>query len=202
MSSLNRLNAAAHNLADLERILEQSAIDLALWGVGEAKGAAQLWAEIEKGESTLRLDPLQRVVEAVSILLPREERILIEVGQELHDGRFRERRQPPGEKMTAGERPLHAAWRCLYEELGLTPGQVRLFSPTPRITREIRSSRSFPGLPTLYTVYLFEGAADSLPDGRFSTAERAGGGSPVARHHWAWVPLAAVDATGERSELN
>lgn len=169
--------------AELAAWLASSGIDLSGWGSGAAKGLADLWHEYRTGETRFEDDPPARVVEVAQVIIRRGERVLIELAQEMADGRRRERLRPPSEKLLAGESPHNAAVRCLREELGLDVAPGELIS---RGVEEWQSdSPSYPGLPTRYRLYSFETTGAALPDEPFKR-DNAADGDPVRRHWWVW----------------
>jgi hypothetical protein len=92
------------SLDDLTLWLAARGISTQGWGAGLAKSAADLWQEIEAGESRLEDDPPRRVVEVVQVWVrDTAGRVLIEREQELADGRLRARNRPPSEKLKPGE---------------------------------------------------------------------------------------------------
>lgn len=171
------------SIAELEAWLEERGVDLAAWGQGEAKQTADLWSEYASGEAWFQDDPLLRVVEVVQVIIRRADAILIEVAQELNDGRRRFRLRPPAEKLKQGEDPRAAAVRCLREELGLAESEVFLKGGESTV-EELAISTSYPGLPTHYTFYTFEAAISALPDEDFYRENIPG--DPIRRHLWGW----------------
>lgn len=171
------------SIAELEGWLEASGIDLSAWGQGEAKQTADLWAEYVSGESWFQDKPPLRVVEVVQVIIRRGDAVLIEVAQELRDGRWRFRLRPPAEKLKQGEDPRAAAVRGLCEELGIAASEVYL-EGGETTTEEIVVSTSYPGLPTHYTFYTFEATIGALPDEDFYRENIPG--DPIRRHLWGW----------------
>lgn len=171
----------------LERWLWTQGIATTAWEQDDAKGTADLWAELQAGETRLTGDPPARHVELVEVILRRGNRVLLELQQELRDGRTRKRHIPPSEKFKHGELPAAVAVRCLAEELGLSPDKITV--DRVGITRAIRTaeSQSYPGLQTTYTVHTVEATADGLPDEDFWIANHeAGASDPIKRHKWGW----------------
>jgi hypothetical protein len=182
--------------AALEAWLRDQGVPLEAWGRGEAKRVADLWAEYVAGEARLYDDPLQRRVSVVQVFIRRGGRLLIEVEQEMRDGRRRARLLPPSEKLKGQESPVAAAARCLAEELGLVgAGVILCESGSP--VRRVVDSPSYPGLPTCYLVHTVEAAADALPEADFwrdNTAE----GDVIRRHRWGWREEQGNGGTGEQ----
>lgn len=173
--------------AALERFLAEQGVNLDQWGIGGAKTTANLWKEIQTGDSRLQHRPLRRLVEAAMIIVQRDKKLLIEVAQTLQGGRTRTRYWPPSEKLQRGETARQAALRCLIEELDLTPTQFTLSENEPLIGIEERESASYPGLITIYRFFLYKATIPGLPVQPFQTRERSNDGSdPVKTHSWEW----------------
>lgn len=171
----------------MEEWLAGSAIDTVSWGIAGAKTVANLWHEYEQGEIIFRDNPPRRLVRVVRIILRRDGYVLYEIAQELSDGRFRQRQQPPSEKIIAAESQFAAAERCLREELGLDSRHIHLLNSMAEGTESVSESPSYPGLQTHYTLYTVEAMADGLPETDFwRENEAAGEGDPVKRHLWGW----------------
>ncbi len=169
--------------AELAAWLVAAGIDLSGWGAGAAKGVDDLWQEYRDGESRFDDEPPSRVVDVAQVIIRRGDRLLVELAQEMADGRRRERLRPPSEKLMAGESPRDAAARCLLEELGLVVAPGELISRG--VEERAADSPSYPGLPTRYHLYTFETTAAALPDEPFAR-ENAADGDPVRRHYWGW----------------
>ena len=177
------------NAEQLENLLIANGIDFALWGQGNAKYVIDLWNEMISGESIIQENPLIRLVAVVQIVIRNTDgRILIEVEQELADGRIRSRNRAPAEKMKPAESYSSAAIRCLEEELGLSADKVKLIKPTYKQIQELKDSPSYPGLQSKYIFHIIEAKVLGLPDTDFWTDEATyNGKDPVRKHHWAWV---------------
>lgn len=172
---------------ELESWLRTHAVDLSTWGKGAAKGVADLWAEIDKGESIMHDEPPLRTVQAVRVVVRRDSQILIEAYQGFSSGRRRARGRPPSEKMHPGESYTRAALRCLREELGVTHDRVNLKQETYRRKVWEGDPDSYPGLCTRYTFHVIDAAVQGLPHHDFRTDERATGpGEPIGVHYWEW----------------
>jgi len=172
---------------DLENWLRVHDVDVSRWGRGAAKSVGDLWAEITKGESIMQNEAPLRSVEAVRVVVRRDECVLIEAHQGFSSGRRRERGRPPSEKMHPGEHYKDAAIRCLREELGVAVECVQLQHETYR--RKVRQGDpdSYPGLCTRYTFHIVDAVVQGLPDHDFSTREQATGpGEPIGLHFWEW----------------
>lgn len=172
---------------ELEYWLRARAIDLSHWGKGSAKRIRDLWAEIEKGESIIHDEPPLRSVQAVRVVVRREQYILIEAYQGFASGRRRARGRPPSEKMHPGESYADAALRCLREELGVTRDRVNLKHETYRRKIWEGNPDSYPGLSTRYTFHVVDADVQGLPRHDFQTQEQATGpGEPIDIHYWEW----------------
>lgn len=161
---------------------------LADWGQGGAKTAADLWAEVACGETTLGDNPPRRTVSVVQVLIRRGERMLTEIEQEMTDGRRRARGWPPSEKLKRDEDALAAARRCLAEELGIAAPPDALCEGAPLYEHTV-DSPSYPGLPTTYRVHTMTSddadLSTVLPDADF-WLENSAPADPVRRHRWGW----------------
>lgn len=176
-------------LAALKTWLRQHNIDYSSWGSDATKTVANLWEEIDAGETRLAENPPRRLVEVTRVVIRRGDEILIEVRQDFASGQRRYRNSPPSEKMRPEETYLAAAKRCLAEELGVPPEKNVILTDTHRRKVWERPSKSYPGLNTRYVIHVVQAEASDLPEGPFCTMERATGpGDPVRRHHWEWKP--------------
>lgn len=151
----------ALNRVMLESLLNQFWIPIQHWGIGEAKTLDDLLDEISIGESHLIINDngISRVVGIVKMFISNavnpSNGLLIEWGQYLPDGRYRQRMQSPGGKIKKGESPKQALLREVKEELNIGEEEIYKLSALP-VKSETRSSRSYPGLICIYTVYGFK----------------------------------------------
>ena len=168
--------------------LAGAGVPLAVWGRGGAKTPADLWAELVAGETTLYDDPPRRAVAVVQVFIRRGGQQLLELEQEMADGRRRARGWPPSEKLKRGEDALVAARRCLAEELGIAAPPGTLCEGDPPYEHTL-DSPSYPGLPTTYRVHTMTiddaNLTTVLPDAGF-WLENAAPTDPVRRHRWGW----------------
>jgi len=168
--------------------LHAQQIDTSRWGEGEAKSVADLWQELQHGESTLQGDPALRRVRVAEVYVVRGDQFLIERAQHFADGRIRSRNRPPSEKMHPNETSLAAAQRCLIEELAVDPTTISIASQQIAIRTIRKQSDSYPNLLSEYTFYTVYTQVDSLPSGSFVTPNAAhSDGDPVIAHQWDWV---------------
>jgi hypothetical protein len=179
------------NQAELNAFLNDHGIDTAPWGTGQAKRIQDLWNEIVAGESHLAPEPLRRVVQVVRVIIRKGEMILVEAEQEFVDGRRRNRRQPPADKMKPGEDIITAAKRCLVEELNAAEGDLQVLPQTHRVVEKLIDSLSYPGLITAYTFHYIDAIVPGLPDLGFWVDNDGGESDPVKRHYWVWIPAAS-----------
>lgn len=178
--------ASAHELGDW---LASKEIPVHRWGTGAAKRVADLWAELEAGESVLTDPPPRRQVSFVSVVVRHGDRILTEVRQLLDTGETRTRHWPPGEKMLPGEDPETAAYRCVAEELGVPRESCRIVRGSGSGRGRTGESSSYPGLVTRYRKNEVEMEIPNLPDTAFETAEHVDSGDGAVRlHYWDWCP--------------
>jgi hypothetical protein len=175
------------SLEDLRFWLANQGIPLSRWGTGPTKSVADLWSELQCGESVLTADPPQRHVRAVAVIIRRNDAILIEAAQTFRTGISRERSIPPTEKMLSGESVETAAIRCVQEELGITLDERALVPGTHTVAENERYSQSFPELLSRYTVHEVEIRVPGLPDTPFSTKESLDGtDTAIQDHYWEW----------------
>ncbi len=142
--------------------LYEAGIDTSSWGKGAAKTLNHLWRELEKGEAFLEPDKdgqlLRKVIVSGADVFysssdGRRYR-LKEDRQVFTDGRVRRRDLgfAVSEKLGLGEEPEEGMVRGIREELGIE-GDVSLKQVAA--DEQTRESRSYPGLRSQYTRYLF-----------------------------------------------
>lgn len=196
MTQIQRLQPEWPSWQQLQQWLQRRGVDTSAWGHGRAKSTQHLWRELQRGETRLLANPTRRVVELVVLVVRRGDRILLETGQQLADGRFRERAWPPSEKVQQGETYLQTAVRGLHEEMGLTEQEYTLHPESHHLRYHWRDSVSYPTLPAQYCFHILEVEIPRLPDDAFTTAEANHSTDEAVKiHHWNWVePPAAVVA--------
>lgn len=182
------MDVTLNNSTELDTLLTANGIDTETWGSGATKSVDHLWREIEQGESTIRLDPLRRVLSGVvQVIIRRQGLLLIDAEQILLNGQKRVRNIPPSEKMQPGESYAEAAIRGLQEELGVSAEHVVILAETHQEVHESRVSWSYPGLLTVYPVHKVEALVHGLPAYDFWTIEHPDStDSTVGRHKWVW----------------
>jgi hypothetical protein len=167
--------------------LNHHEIDISFWGEGNAKSVIHLWQEYASGEIVLLENPPRRIVDVVQVIIRRGRQVLLEAEQVMENGSHRFRNQPPSEKIKPGETYLDASWRCLQEELGLSPDTAEVFPETHSSRTELLDSFSYPGLLTEYTFHMVEAKVEGLQDASFWRGNTAvSQGDPVMRHLWEW----------------
>lgn len=173
--------------AELAAWLERIGIDIQAWGKGSYKSIANLWDEYQAGEVYFEDGPPMRVVQVVQLLVQQDDAFLVEVEQQLNNGKRRFRNQPPAEKIKSGETLVNAAYRCLEEELGLGKAQIEEINVVSERDELLAGSPSYPGLPTRYRIYEVKARVNGLPDQDFWRENVAASeGDPVSRHLWGW----------------
>ena len=176
-----------HSQDDLKNLLDSKGLDIAQWGFNNAKTVADLWEEIVKQETRIQEKPLLRIVEVVQVIVRKGDNVLIETQQEFTDGRTRGRKDPPAEKLRAGENHVDAALRCLKEELGIERKDIDVIGSVYRKRQEVMESPSYPGLKTLYIFHEVEARVNQLPDEDFFTYESfCKKNDPIRKHYWSW----------------
>ncbi|MEM7113678.1 MAG: NUDIX domain-containing protein [Chloroflexota bacterium] len=180
---MNKING----VEALQTWLQQEGIDTSTWGVQQTKSVHSLWEELEHGEIILHEQPPLREVEVVQIVIRRDDYVLLEVEQELGNGRFRSRNIFPSEKLRGGEDYLEAAKRGLQEEMNLDPQEVTFVRDSYEKNRTTIASPSYPNLPTRYTIHRIEAAVSDLPGRDFwCINDGYEEGDPVKQHCWGW----------------
>ncbi|CAE7462623.1 CIPK25 [Symbiodinium microadriaticum] len=147
------------------KMLQDYNIDIAKFGVGEAKTLEQLASEVQNGSVRLMLDAtthkkLVRVVDVVLLRLyssSRKDRLLIEVGEQYPDGRRRAASRLPGTKKFPHESSQETAFRVLQDLLGVTARAANFAFEDTEVYEEEMDSPSFPGVRTVYRKEIMEG---------------------------------------------
>jgi ADP-ribose pyrophosphatase YjhB (NUDIX family) len=187
------------NIHALETWLGKYGINYEMWGHNSNKSLDNLWQELEAGEVQLKDNPPLRVVDVVQIIIRRNDTILVEAEQEFFNGQRRHRNQPPSEKVKPGETIQETAYRCLQEELGLTPERIVLQLESLKHHQTNTNSISYPGLPSQYNFHLLEAAVSGLPAESFWRENLTEGTvDPVKRHRWIWQPAASFNLITDR----
>lgn len=179
------------NESELEEFLISQGVDTSTWGLGSTKSVGDLWKEIQNGDSFLQDSPFSRVVEIVQLIIQRDGLTLMEIEQELDDGRKRDRYFPPSEKKRRGKSPLETAINCIEDEFGLQEKDILIDENSYEYEedQELKDSKSFPGLPCKYIYHKYNATVEGLPETDFWTSEAdRNRDDPVRRHHWSWEP--------------
>ena len=175
------------SINELEELLLKNEIDFSGWGEGKNKSLENLWQELLDGDAALQMVPFQRAINFVQIIIRQNGHMLIEGEQIMANGAKRKRNRPLSEKMQPGESLEMAAVRGIQQELGVTIDEGAVQASTWDIQTVVRSSQSYPGLMTFYTVYTVEAAVPGLPTTNFKTEENSPT-DPVRGHQWIWLP--------------
>ncbi len=168
--------------------LLENEIDISTWEQGAAKSVETLWQELQRGEITLTASPLQRHIHVVGLIIERNKNILMEVCQQFHDGRTRQRNLPPSEKLLVGESAESGAQRCLQEELGIMNHEIKIADLSQKTY--LQESQSYPSVTTHYTMHYVTLTLPQLPNSDF-TVPNLGKDDAVASHTWGWRPRPA-----------
>lgn len=130
----------------LREYLGSLGVPLEQWGTGSAKTVGHLVKELRHREC--RLNGVVREAHTVIVDLRYGDCQLREVCQVFHDGRIRDGRGLPGEKLHIGERPLLGFRRCLRQELGILIG--RGYAGVHELGGDVKigMSSSYPGILT------------------------------------------------------
>lgn len=173
---------------ELAAWLQHHQIDTRHWGTGNAKSVADLWREVQAGESHFEDGHALRRVHVASLVVIQDDKQLIEALQVFHDGRKRVSDRAPSEKLKLGETAQAAARRCLWEEIGCSEENVVSPPILIRTEEQLLDSPSYPGLTSRFKLHLVRCAVRGLPAEEFVTRNRAQD-DPVASLHWRWEPL-------------
>lgn len=165
--------------------LRDAGIDIDSWECGEAKGVTSLWHELQRGEITLTLKPPQRNMRVVALLIERNDHLLMEVSQQMRDGRIRSRDIPPSEKLSADETVIDGAYRCLQEELDIDDKNIDICQCHMQET--IQESQSYPGMMTQYAMHYVTLTLPHLPEHDFVINNHASEDEMLS-HTWGWRP--------------
>jgi hypothetical protein len=149
-------------MQEIEKQLNDSGIDMSLYGQGKAKTIKDLVKEIEDNETVLVKEngKLLRKVQVGNVEIfytnkTGDKFILKEDKQVFNDGRERRRAHLSGSlsgKMRVDENPKESIIREIQEELGISS---RLDVKEKITETETIESQSYPGLPTCYITNRF-----------------------------------------------
>lgn len=177
---------------ELATWLQDNGVDVSLYGVGTSKTVAELFDEVQNGESVLHVSPdgvLMRTVRVLSLLIRNSRgEVLVEEQQVRPNGSVRSRGLPLSEKLVATESWRPAVERAIKEELGsILPSnpKITVDDSSYRKTVESSVSVSYPQLRCQYQCHRVEVQVEGLPNaGKFVTIENCKDG--VLQLHWAW----------------
>lgn len=178
-------------LPELQELLTANGVDVALYGVGEAKRLEDFLKELEAKECRLevRNGRLTRVTSVMRMRVfadaPEGRMYLREVKQVFRDGRERCRTKKgeiyPAEKMLPGEWLHETIRRGLKEELGISQFVI---IEAPRPIQTYKESMSYPGLPCHYnfpTADILIDVSEYRPEGYVEEGE-------TLTTYFVWVP--------------
>lgn len=193
---------------DLEEWLEQHGVSTAQYGRGTARTTAELFEEVAKAESVLLVDAASsralRLINVLNLYIVNDQgQVLIEAGQQLPDGRMRQRCLPLSEKMIGAEGWQAAAVRAVSEELATALPQewrclLHINESSYLQLVEVQESMSYPGLLTQYTCHKVTAALPCLPKHSFSTLEPRPNGTLTS--YWEWKEPSPTVAAVMRSQ--
>ena len=179
-------------IEELANWLRDEKVDCSSWGTGGSKTIADLWEELVSRECCLFPGPKRSVVVAV-IIIEDGPRVLCEAGQEMSDGRFRERRSPPAEKKRGDESIRDTVLRCLGEELELAPNKFEIIRMQEEPPSKPEKSGAYPKLPTEYIKHYAQVSTRCLPTTDFDTNEIGKPPRRDRRHWWTWCNRHELD---------
>lgn len=147
------------------KMLQDYDIDIAKFGICEAKTLEELASEVQNGSARLMLDAtthkkLVRVVDVVLLRLyssHKKDRLLIEVAEKYPDGRRRSASRLPGSKKCPHENSQETAIRIMKDLLGMSADGAHLIFEHKEVYEEEMDSPSFPGVRTVYRKEILEG---------------------------------------------
>jgi hypothetical protein len=145
----------------LKKFLSGSKVDVANFGVGDAKTLHEFAEELSTSEASLTIaenGSVIRVVDVILLVLFRvsnnskvKKEMLVEVKTKRDKANVEKRTDwLPGTKLLFQESPFQAVNRLLERMLQIPEQYVSLNDQTIRIVEETKDSPSYPGLRTLY----------------------------------------------------
>lgn len=173
------------NVDYLNSLVNAYNVDVAKFGVGQAKTLSNLYRELGKHECCLlkRDNDLIRIVDLLVLRFVSDDgRYLIEASQIFVDGRERVVERLPAvmcrAKGKGRESAVQEITRLLATELNTSRDVVAVEFPRhaqEEVSTEITQSQSYPGLKTIYRKYIFNAklnpAAPKLEASRFSNGQ-------------------------------
>lgn len=157
--SVTGLKIADKEMCQFEAILTKQGIDLSQFGKGEAKTVQDLFWEVQRSECVMGMHQMEfkRMIRVLRVMVwaktPEGDRVLMEGGQVLGDGRTREGlNKRVAKKMTVGENWKDALSRALSSELLLSEDWQRkhLELQSQEEAENERLARGYPGVKTVY----------------------------------------------------
>ena len=161
------------SLTSLYNLLCEFEIPIRLWGQERAKTIEDLYKEVMRGESMLEVfgDKILRKTKSVRMWVRdsmRRNGYLLEFGKHFSDGRYRERKQLPAQKIMGAELPNDALVRVISEKLHLEKTHYESFCDY--CASGTAESRSYPGLTTHYSIHNFK-VSLNVPDDSLLTKD-------------------------------
>lgn len=159
---------ARSRVAFVEQVMKEYNVPAHNFGIGEAKSLAEFTAEVTRGAATLMQDASQhkklvRVVDVVlirlvSVTARQAGRLLVVSSEHMLDGRIRSNLNwLPGRKRDPHESLRRVVENVIRDDLGLPLSAVSLDLDGRESFEEERSSRSYPGVHTVYRKEIVSG---------------------------------------------
>jgi len=163
---VNEDNCQQASMVVIKKQLEDHNIDTSRFGIGQAKGLAQLVGEVASGAAVLMLDAtehkkLVRVVELVALRIRapgNQPQLLIETSEKFADGRSRTTNRLPGTKKEPHENTKQTCDRIVKEMMNLGKAKVVFDFKAKEAFEKREDSVSYPGVTTVYRTELVDGA--------------------------------------------
>jgi len=145
----------------LKEYLKSCGIDITKFGQDGTKSLKEFSSELIKGETRLLQVPSGEILvitEVVMMILqnPETKETLVQTGQVWPDGKTSNQARIPGAKRRPDENQFLCARRILKRQLEIDENAVRISQEVGYI-EEDRSSRSYPGLKTVYRKRIIKG---------------------------------------------
>ncbi|CAE7789534.1 amt [Symbiodinium sp. CCMP2592] len=145
----------------LKEYLKSCGIDITKFGQDGTKSLKEFSSELIKGETRLLQVPSGEILvitEVVMMILqnPETKETLVQTGQVWPDGKTSNQARIPGAKRRPDENQFLCARRILKRQLEIDENAVRISQEVGYI-EEDRSSKSYPGLKTVYRKRIIKG---------------------------------------------
>eukprot|EP00929_Paragymnodinium_shiwhaense_P086221 TRINITY_DN4674_c0_g1_i1.p1 TRINITY_DN4674_c0_g1~~TRINITY_DN4674_c0_g1_i1.p1 ORF type:complete len:769 (+),score=209.32 TRINITY_DN4674_c0_g1_i1:194-2500(+) len=162
----------------VEKMLIAHNIDTKKFGQGEFKTMNQFATEVHNGSAILMLDAAQhkkivRVVDVVLLRINAGGKYLIEDSETFADGRTRGNlNRLPGTKKEPHENTAKTSKRIVADLLGMQAWQLNFDFANREVFEEEETSRSFPGVTTVYRKEIVEAKVVLSPGSGGTTGEQ------------------------------